>query len=203
MSQATKDRILATALDLFNRFGFVNVRLQLIADEAHLSVGNLAYHFANKDALVETIYHRLAQAQQASLANLVKTPLFEALDRYLAEAFALQAKYSFFYLDTLEMLRAYPTVKHDYRQQARWQITQMAQLLQFNVARGALQPESQPGLHQQLAQHYWHSTELWRHQQRLLGQPSPSWAEFRAAAWALLMPHFTPMGQQEYEALPG
>ena len=51
----TKRRILDAALDLFNENGLVNVRLQHIADQAQMSVGNLAYHYANKEAIVTAL----------------------------------------------------------------------------------------------------------------------------------------------------
>ena len=43
----TKQKILDTSLELFNKNGISNVRLQQIADETGISLGNLAYHFNN------------------------------------------------------------------------------------------------------------------------------------------------------------
>ena len=67
--KSNRDKILESALMLFNRDGFVNVRLQHIADEAVVSVGNLAYHFPNKDAILLTIYEELARRQKELLAE--------------------------------------------------------------------------------------------------------------------------------------
>ncbi|MEL7123903.1 MAG: TetR/AcrR family transcriptional regulator, partial [Bacteroidota bacterium] len=50
--KSTKQKILDAALKLFNQDGIVNVRLQHIADEAFVSVGNLAYHYSNKESIV-------------------------------------------------------------------------------------------------------------------------------------------------------
>ena len=47
----TRQYILDKALTLFNEKGFVNVRLQHIADSAFVSVEHLAYHFKNKKIL--------------------------------------------------------------------------------------------------------------------------------------------------------
>ena len=46
-----KEIIIKEALHLFNTNGFVNVRLQHIADAASISVGHMAYHYKNKDAI--------------------------------------------------------------------------------------------------------------------------------------------------------
>jgi len=43
----TKKKIIVAALKLFNQNGLVNVRLQHIADEAFISIGNMAYHYHN------------------------------------------------------------------------------------------------------------------------------------------------------------
>ena len=51
----TKKNILASAIRLFNKHGLTNVRLQQIADEVGISVGNLAYHFPNKRSIVRHI----------------------------------------------------------------------------------------------------------------------------------------------------
>ena len=49
----TKQKIILSALQLFNENGIANVRLQHIADEAFISIGNLAYHYKNKEAIVK------------------------------------------------------------------------------------------------------------------------------------------------------
>ena len=53
--KATKQKIIQSAIELFNEKGLTNVRLQHIADKAGRSVGNLAYHFPNKRAIIQVI----------------------------------------------------------------------------------------------------------------------------------------------------
>lgn len=57
----TKQKILDSALRLFNEKGIVNVRLQHIADESIVSVGHLAYHYANKEAIINALYRALTR----------------------------------------------------------------------------------------------------------------------------------------------
>ena len=58
----TAERILDTALGMFNRFGEPNVSTTAISAELNISPGNLYYHFPAKDILVNTLFDRYAES---------------------------------------------------------------------------------------------------------------------------------------------
>jgi len=196
-----KDKILFAALKLFNQDGLVNVRLQHIADEAVVSVGNLAYHFKNKEALLDAIYQALTQQQQALLAEYRIVPLFDNIDRLIQRTFQLQQGYIFFYQDTLELMRAYPTLRQVHRQHIQSQIGQLKVMLDFNVARGALRSEPREGVYETLAAQIWMTMDLWLTQHRIRSAEPPIPEAYRRAVWNLFLPYFTAMGRQEYEQM--
>ncbi|MDX1802585.1 MAG: TetR/AcrR family transcriptional regulator [Alcanivorax sp.] len=65
---STKDRILETSLDLFNRRGERNVTTNHIAEALGISPGNLYYHFRNKSVIVAALFGRYEEQFLALLA---------------------------------------------------------------------------------------------------------------------------------------
>lgn len=196
-----KEKILTAALKLFNQDGMVNVRLQHIADEAIVSVGNLAYHYNNKEAIIFALYKALTKKQKQLLAEYRIVPLFDNIDRLIHHTFQLQKEYIFFYLDTLEIVRAYPSVGKAHQQHINSQINQLKVILDFNASRGALVKEPMEGIYDQLALQIWMTMDFWLTQQAVRTDQTLDEQRYKNAVWNLLIPLFTDMGRREYEQM--
>jgi AcrR family transcriptional regulator len=196
----TKQYIAEKALALFNDKGFVNVRLQHIADAAFVSVGHLAYHFRNKDAITLQLYDALKTGQELLLNEYRVVPLFEDMNRYLTATFQLQTKYIFFYLDTLEIIRAYPAIKIKHNLHIQWQQAQLQLMLDFNMARGAMVSLGA----EQVKHTAWQLRALmdtWRYIRSTETDMEDTEQYFLTDMWGLLKPLFTDMGNREYQQI--
>ncbi|MEM9546886.1 MAG: TetR/AcrR family transcriptional regulator [Bacteroidota bacterium] len=196
----TKVKIIQSALKLFNEHGMVNVRLQHIADEAFVSIGNMAYHYKNKEAILIALYDDLVKNQKQLLAESRIVPLFENIDILIQKTYLLQEEYIFFYLDTLEVVRGYPSIGDEHKKHIQFQISQLKVILDFNVARGALKKVEPNELHI-LAKQIWMTMNLWRTQESIFSNNTPNAEDYIAAIWNLLIPYFSQMGKMEYAQL--
>jgi len=193
----TKQHILDKALKLFNENGFVNVRLQHIADAAFVSVGHLAYHFKNKEAIIDALYSNLQKELQQLLNKYIAAPLFTDINRLWLANYELQEKFSFFYADTLEIVRNHAVIAKKYEQQAAWQISQYRTVLRFNIARGSIMPVTDT----QMTHITWllHNTIVtYKYQRKIQNQPC-DFHTYADILWSILMPYFTGMGYSEYD----
>tara|TARA_B100000965_G_C19602304_1_gene763513 strand:+ start:246 stop:872 length:627 start_codon:yes stop_codon:yes gene_type:complete len=197
----TKINIINAATSLFNKRGFANVRLQHIADEANISIGNLAYHFPTKKDILNTIYKELMKRQEESLNELNLVPLFENLDRHWDHVFEMQKEYAFFYQDTLEILRFSESIKEKYRKHIFWEKDQFVKLIQFNVSRGALSPFDSAVDIQQKAEQLWLIENSWLSRALISGLEFSNSTIFKSYMWQALLPNLSPIGKQEFNQL--
>lgn len=196
----TKTNIISSALSLFNTNGFVNVRLQHIADKSGVSVGNLAYHFATKRDILLKIYEEVVQQQRELLNDLNIVPLFEHLDTHWDRVFDIQYQYSFFYQDTLEIIRFDPRIAAEYRSHIDWGKDQYFNMLQFNIARGVFEPQKS-GVLKQRASQLWLMENTWLQGSSIAGTQGGDIEDFKEQLWHCLIPMFSHLGEQEYDQL--
>lgn len=201
VKQSTKSKIRDAALQLFNKEGMVNVRLQHIADEAFVSVGNLAYHYPNKEAILLALYRELTQKQQELLAEYRIVPLFDNIDRLIHHTYLLQRTYLFFYADTLEITRAYPEIGAAHKEHIQFQLAQISQIIEFNVARGVFVADIPQKNKERLSRQVWMTMDFWVSQELVCLGKLPEPEDYRMAVWNLYRPYFTGMGRREYEQM--
>ena len=97
----TKQRILDTALALFNQLGTPNASTNHIALELEISPGNLYYHYPNKEQLIEQLFCHYEEALQPLVQQTFTEPLsIEDIWFFLHLNFELALEYRFIYQDS-------------------------------------------------------------------------------------------------------
>ena len=95
-NESTPDRILATALRLFNQFGVDRVPVYKIASEIGISPGNLTYHFPRKQDIIYQLIDNL-EAEASEVLTSKRNPGTVELAEYLIRLFRLMWRYHFFF----------------------------------------------------------------------------------------------------------
>ena len=193
----TKQRIIKIAEKLFFEIGIANVRLQQIADAAKISVGNLAYHFRNKEAIVEAAYEDVLKDLSQMLYKDVKTTDLRDFDELFGAIFHLVNTYRFCFNNVWEISRYHPVIQNRWENFLRKKLVRTQKRLEFHVKRGFLKQEPYKGAYTLLAQQLILNFFFWIPQQILNGKPA-TFLLFKKSLWNLLYPNLTGKGLQEY-----
>ena len=198
---STKQKILDASIRLFNENGLANVRLQQIADETGISVGNLAYHFKNKEAIVSAVNDNLNEEIEEILSSYRIFPNLIDFDNQLSKYFAFIQKYPFYFLDLLEIERAYPEIKAHCQQYIAKMVSQIRKRFDFKQQRGLLIKEPYPGIYDVLADSIWVLMSFWTPQNLIRNEDYHSEGRFKLLVWSQVFPYLTEKGKEEYEQL--
>ena len=135
----TRERILQTALQLFNEQGEPNVSTLEIANELEISPGNLYYHFHNKDEIVEAIFAAFEREIEGILAvPSNRQANVEDIWLFLHLLFEQIWKYRFFYRDLNDLLTRNRTLEIHFKKILAHKIGTATQLCESLVAAGSM-----------------------------------------------------------------
>ncbi len=191
----TKEKIIRAAAELFHIHGVDIVRLQQIADRSAVSVGNLAYHYKNKDAIVLEVYAQLSQEAKEILQLFRHTPTFIDLNDQLDRWFSFHQSYSFYFSAIL------PAAVAPLREQVVFRLVhQLNKRIEFHEQRGAMQPADKHDMYPMVAQTVSLVITHWPSYQRLRSEAANK-KQFKRLIWSQWLPYLTSRGKTEYQAL--
>jgi AcrR family transcriptional regulator len=198
----TKQRIVASAIRLFNEQGVAEVRLQQIADAAGMSTGNLAYHFSNKEAILEAAILQAHEALAEVLRLFSSHPNLLDFEVQLAQLFQVVVDFPFFFANIQAIERLCPGTQPQNRQFLARLAQQFERRIALNRQRGIL-GAADPLHYRQVAGAMTLTCFHWPLHQQLVGQAQPGEAEFKQAVWLHLLPYLTEAGKAEFDLLLG
>lgn len=185
----TRERILETALALFNEFGEPNVTTQLISDDMGISPGNLYYHFHNKDEIIESLFADFERLIEETLAAPVRRPPnVEDIWLFLHLIFEGIWKFRFLYRDINELLSRNRILETHFKRIVAHKIHTATSICKGLVATGDM--KATPAEIQALAVNmtvvatYWLSFEFVRDPRRKIDGESLSRGAFQVMALA-------------------
>ncbi len=196
----TKQSILINAEKLFYEHGIANVRLQQIADKTGISVGNLAYHFNNKEAIVEAVYKNTME----ELSNILVVSNIHSglgsLNSKFSKLYKFMEANIFYYTNFWEIKRNYPVINKKIQNINKKILFKLKVRLNENIKDGLIKKEEFKGSNDMLAKALLLCINSWIPQQ-LLNDKLIKKELFKKALWNLIFPHFTEKGKRQFFSL--
>lgn len=192
----TKEKILLASIDMFNEHGIANVRLQQIADASGISVGNLAYHFKNKQIIIDYVYDHIFKEFSMILSDYLVLGNFQGIDKTISSYYFFFEKYEFFFTNMFETERNHPHIMRRWHRYTNRMILQIESRIEFDTQRDAFLPLKNE-VRELLATNIWMSIIFWLPQRVLRGLPYDQIA-FKKAIWAQMKPYFSDKGEEEF-----
>lgn len=153
-SGSTPDRILSTALRLFNSSGVDRVAIYKIASDLGMSPGNLTYHFARKQDIIYSLIDRL-EGEAAEIFSSSRNPSPAELASYIVDLFSLMWRYHFFFESLSYFTAADPKLAESYRRIMTTAIQGSIQRIEDAIACGDIAPIVAPNSSKILGENMW------------------------------------------------
>ncbi len=158
----TRERILNTALRLFNESGTAAVSTNHIAEALGISPGNLYYHFRNKEEIIRALFEQqFVHWDELYTLPDDRMPTLADLQELVRATFVTGWEYRFMYRELIALLR------RDQQLQRRWVeirargFTGFRELIDLFVAAGVLRASRDPAVVTRLAELCWLISEFW------------------------------------------
>ena len=136
---STKDKIIQTAIRLFNEKNLKAVTTNHIAKETGISPGNLYYHYKNKEEIVSEIFDRMVEDEAAACHGMAIDDI-PSLTRYFKKLFEVYWKYRFFKQEVTFILDQDSNLKTKFAEYQKKQIEENEQCLRDFIQRGIIRP---------------------------------------------------------------
>lgn len=197
----TRTKIIDASIRLFNQQGIQNVRLQQIADEAGMSVGNLAYHFHNKKEILK----KIIGAVEEELVNTFRTwkdlTHFIDFDNQLSRLYHFLNIYSFYFLDVVDLKRLYPDLYEGRQEQIEQFIKNLSLWLEISVERELFAAPKREEQYRDVSKMIWFITAFWMSKKKILDEEEDFELGFKEMIWQQLEPFFAAKGKTEFEIM--
>lgn len=204
MGRGTREKIMDTAIDMFNKKGATNVSTVQLSNEMHISPGNLYYYFDNKEHLIRSIWLEMLTPKSEELfySEDLETKE-EGLMNFFLQLSRTTYDYRFFYLELSAMLINDPELRRLYRERADKLMRRIDEIIAAWIDNGIMCPIT-PVSRNLLIQNCWTLSQTSITYVTLLNfsiSPKEACDNIIQHLYALLHPYFTDESQAKMRQL--
>ncbi len=200
----TRDKILSTALHLFNENGVSKVSSRNISEDMGISYGNLTYHFPKKEDIVLALYQQMQEKITAQF-NLLEENIFGlnfALDS-LKSIFKISYTYKFVFLGFAYLNREFQDIRKDTLRQWEQRKQLLEKLAMFLANNDMLRAESSPHENKSKIGNLLHLLHFWIADAEIFyqGEEDHKIGHYLDMFYNAVRPSLTPKALQIFEEL--
>lgn len=199
----TKDKVLATALELFNKEGLKDVTLRQIAKAMNISQGNLNYHYRAKSDIVSALYFQLVDRMNIEMSQLVQNqPIMSFLSKSSLISMRVLFEYRFITKDLYAVLDSDEELKQHYVGLQKMRKQQFLMLFENMIEGGLLRPEELNNEYERLYERMNILGDNWINAAALLRDNSKSIVDYyHSLLFEVIYPYLTERGKEEFRNL--
>src|SRR5258707_1915930 len=160
-TRATQNRILQTALELFNEHGTAAISPNRIAERCGISKGNVQYHFRNKRAIIYAVFQQAIEEMNAGWYRDHLAPTLEHMAAMFVRQLQLILKYRFFYREMADLLRQDPQLRRRFADNRERRMRDLERFLLTLQARGLMRFPPDPQRLRSIIDVTWIVNENW------------------------------------------
>ena len=160
-SRETQNKILDTAIVLFNSQGTSRVSCNRIAESCDISKGNLHYHFKSKEDIILAIWGRAALEIEEEWGEDADTPTIAHLAELTQRQFNLMWRYRFFYRELTILLERDSLLKYRFQQLRMKRVDSIRRFFRALVANNVLILNDEEDSLESLLRIAWIITDHW------------------------------------------
>lgn len=138
---SNRERILNSALKLFNRSGSADITTNHIAQACNISPGNLYYHFRNKEQIIAQLFEQMISEwdEESTRLDLSQAPHI-IIEQQLHMVFRYVWDYRFIHRELASLLQTDRRLKQRIQQVLKLRLQQVLQLIDFMITQEYLAP---------------------------------------------------------------
>jgi AcrR family transcriptional regulator len=203
----TKQSILNTAKELFNRLGYSQVTIRMIALELGMSSGNLNYHFRRREDILEALYFEMVAVFDDRIKGLDRQVVsLEHMKIAIQNSVERMQEYQFFWTDLYNLLQINETMKTHFQAVLKERIEGYQFVFKLLIKQEQMYAPSFPQEYLFLGQRMIDYSNTWLYASALYAQEKKGaelTEQFSFNLLSMLYPYLTEKGKRRFVSIYG